>query len=268
MQNSATDQQKSSADKTPPLAKAPPSVLRRFLPVALLGAAIVAFFASGLYQRLSLDELALQYAGIRVFIEDNFWLSILVTCAIYLGATAASFPAAWLLTVAIGLIFGWATGAAIVVVGATLGASVLFFAARSLLVDFFRERAGERLNVMAQGFRNNAVSYMLFLRLAPVFPFIMVNVVPAILGVRFAVFFWTTAFGIIPGTIAYSFAGEGLRSIISERAIACTEQVAPCGQPFSASDIITPEMLIAFSLLAFVSLMPVVIKHFRKAKAA
>ncbi len=262
MANPVTNQHKTTETKTSV------SPFLRYLPVALLGIALVAFFASGLYQRLTLDELALQYSDLTSFLEANFWLSVVVTCAIYLGATAASFPAAWLLTVAIGMVFGWATGAAIVVVGATLGASVLFFAARSLLENFFRERAGDKLNVMAHGFRNNAVSYMLFLRLAPIFPFIMVNVVPAILGVRFSVFFFTTAFGIIPGTIAYSFAGEGLRSIISERAIACSQQIAPCGQPFSASDIITTEMLIAFTLLALVSLMPVILKQFRKKPAS
>ncbi len=260
MPNSTINRQKTAPVKTSP------SVLRRFIPMMLLGVVVLIFFASGLYQRLSLDELALQYGELRAFIEANFWLSVLATCAVYLGATAASFPAAWLLTVAIGLVFGWSVGAAIVVVGATLGASILYFAARSLFVDFFRKRAGEKLNVMARGFCENGVSYMLFLRLAPIFPFIMVNVVPAILGVRFSVFFWTTAFGIIPGTIAYAFAGEGLRSIIHERAIACSEQVAPCGQPLSASDIITPQMLVAFTLLALVSLIPVVLKHFRKAK--
>jgi len=247
----------------------PPAALwKRLLPILILATALLAFFGSGIYQRLTLDELALRYVELTNYIEANFLFSVLLTAAIYLGATAASFPAAWLLTVAIGLVFGWANGAAIVVVGATFGASVLFFAARSLLADFFRKRAGEKLNIMAKGFRNDATSYMLFLRLAPIFPFLMVNVVPAILGVPFRVFFWTTAFGIIPGTIAYSFAGEGLRSIILQRAAACSQQIAPCGQPFAASDIITTKMLIAFTLLALVSLMPVILKKFRKTKEA
>ena len=254
-------------DHNHPPSSLPVPAWRRLFPLLVLGLAIVAFLASGLYKSLTLDELALRYGELTAYIRANFWLSVLVTGIIYMTATAASFPAAWLLTVAIGLVFGWAVGAAIVVVGATLGASVLYFAARSLFVDFFREKAGERLNVMARGFCRNSISYMLFLRLAPVFPFILVNVVPAILGVRFSVFFWTTAFGIIPGTIAYSFAGEGLRSIISERSSACIEQVAPCGQPFSTADIITPQMLIAFTLLAFVSLIPVIFKYFRKTKA-
>ncbi|HHG90669.1 MAG TPA: TVP38/TMEM64 family protein [Devosia sp.] len=246
---------------TPPHTAA--ALLKRWGPVAALLAALTAFFATGLHQRLTLDELALQYAGLSAFVADNWLQSVLVTIIVYLTAVAASFPAAWLLTVAIGLVFGWALGAFIVVIGATLGASVLFFAARSLLADFFRARAGARLNTMADGFRNNAASYMLFLRLAPVFPFLLVNVVPAILGVRFRTYFWTTALGIIPGTIAYAFAGEGLRSIVGERARACAAGIDPCGQPFSARDIITWEMLIAFTLLALVSVMPALLKRFR-----
>ncbi len=252
-------------NQTPP--RPASALLKRWGPIVLLLAALVAFFATNLHQRLSLDEIALQYGALRAFVADNKIQAVLFTMLVYLTAVAASFPAAWLLTVAIGLVFGWALAAFIVVIGATLGASILFFAARSLLADFFRARAGERLNTMAEGFRKNAVSYMLFLRLAPIFPFLLVNVVPAILGVRFRTYFWTTAVGIIPGTIAYSFAGEGLRSIIGERARACAVGIPPCGQPFSARDIITPEILIAFSLLALVSIIPAVLRHFRKKRA-
>ncbi len=243
------------------------ALFKRWGPVALLVAALVAFFASGLNQRLSLDELALQYATLSNYVAENTVQAVLVTMAVYMSAVAASFPAAWLLTVAIGLVFGWALAAFTVVIGATLGASVLYFAARSLFADFFRARAGDRLNTMAQGFCHNGASYMLFLRLAPIFPFLLVNVVPAILGVRFFTYFWTTAIGIIPGTIAYAFAGEGLRSIIGERATACTAGIPPCGQPLSPADIITPQMLIAFSLLALVSVIPAVLKRLRRGQS-
>ena len=242
--------------------------IKKWFPIAVLLAAFVAFFASGIYQKLTLDELALRYGDLSLYIEQNFWLAALTGVLIYVVVTAASLPAASILSIAIGLVFGWAAGASIIVIGATIGASILFFAAKSLLVDFFRNRAGDKLNVMAAGFRDDAVSYMLFLRLAAIFPFFIVNFVPAILGVRFSIFFWTTFVGIIPGTIAYAFAGEGLRSIISERATACSQNIAPCGEPFSAASLITKEMLIAFVLLALVSLMPVVLKKLRNSKSA
>ncbi len=238
-----------------------PRPIKRFLPPVLLLAVLAGFFALGFNQFLTLDELALNYASLSAFVAENTAIGVLVMIIVYLVAVAASFPAAWLLTVAIGLVFGWALGAVIVVVGATLGASLLFLIARSLLADYFRKKAAGRVKTMAQGFAEDAASYMLFLRLAPVFPFLLVNVVPAIVGVRFSTYFWTTAIGIIPGTIAYSFAGEGLRSIISERASACVAAISPCGEPFSAASIITPQMLIAFFLLALVSVIPVLVKR-------
>ena len=238
--------------------------MKRWLPLILLLAAFVLFFALGLHRRLTLDELALRYAQLNLFLRHNYLAAILISILTYLVVTAASLPVATLLSITIGLLFGWVVGAAIIVLGATLGASILFFVARLLLHDFFEKKAGRFLKVMAHGFQENAVSYMLFLRLAVVIPFSLVNVVPAILGVRFSTYFWTTAAGIIPGTIAYAFAGEGLRSIIGERAAACIVKVAPCGQPFGAADIITREMLIAFVLLALVSLLPVVLKGLKK----
>ncbi len=237
------------------------SLIKCWLPVILLLAVLAGFFASGLNQRLTLDELALNYAGLSAFVAENTVVAVLATTVLYLVAVAASFPAAWLLTVAVGVVFGWVVGTGIVVVGATLGASVLFLAARSLLADFYRAKAGVRLQLMAEGFRGNAVNYMLFLRLAPVFPFLLVNVVPAVLGLRFSTYFWTTAVGIIPGTIVYAYAGEGLRSLISIRAEACIAGLPPCGEAFLAADVITPEMLIAFTLLALLSLLPVLVKR-------
>lgn len=241
-------------------------LVRRLLPLGVLVVLVVGFFASGLHNRISFDELALRYGELSAFVDANLPLALLTAAGLYGLAVAAAFPAAWLLTVSFGLIFGWALGAAAVVVGATLGASILFVVAGSLLADFYRKKAGDRLNAMAEGFRSDEVSYMLFLRLAPVFPFVLVNVVPAILGVRFVTFVWTTAVGIIPGVIAYAFAGEGLRSIIGERAAACAAEIAPCGEALTPGQIITPQMLIAFSLLAVVSLIPVVLKRLRRAK--
>lgn len=237
--------------------------IKRGLPLLVLATLVVGFFASGLHNQISFDEVARRYGDLTTFVDANLVQALLVAIGLYGLAVAAAFPAAWLLTVAYGLIFGWALGAAAVIMGATIGASVLFFVAGSLLADFFRKRAGDRLNAMAKGFRSDEVSYMLFLRLAPVFPFLLVNVVPAVLGVRFVTFAWTTAVGIIPGTVAYAFAGEGLRSIIGDRAAACAAKIAPCGEALTPGQIVTPQILIAFSLLAVVSLIPVVLKRWR-----
>jgi uncharacterized membrane protein YdjX (TVP38/TMEM64 family) len=235
----------------------------RWLPLGVLLGAIALFFLLDFDRFLDFDELARWYWVLEAVRAQTPVLAVLAAAAIYAGATAICVPAGWLLTVAMGLIFGWATGAAIVVLSATLGACVLFLAARTALAGFFRRRAGPALNALIEGFRNDAGSYLLSLRLAPVVPFWLLNVVPAILGVRFSTFLWTTLIGIIPGTIAYAFAGEGLRSVVAERAEACAAAMPPCGEPLRAGDLVTPQMLIALLLLALVSLVPVVLKRLR-----
>jgi len=237
---------------------------RRSLPLAVLALAVGAFFATGLHRSVSFDALALAYGHLTGWSAENPVIALLATAGIYMVATAVFFPAAWLLTVAAGLVLGWLAGTVAVVTGATAGAVLLFLATRLALADFFRARASGALTRMADGFRKDAASYMLFLRLAAVFPFWLVNVVPAILGVPLRTFGWTTLVGIIPGTVAYAFAGEGLRSIIGDRAQACLDNVAPCGEALSPRDLVTTEILIAFALLALVSLLPVALKWFRR----
>lgn len=241
--------------------------LKRLIPLGILLAAIAVFFVSGLNRQITFDAIALRYGALAGWVEAQPLLAVLVAILAYALATSLSFPAAWLLTVTAGLLLGWVLASIAVTIGATLGACTLYFATKLALADFFRARAGNALNRMAEGFRQDAVSYMLFLRLAPVFPFTLVNVVPAILGVSFPIFAVTTALGIIPGVIAYSFAGEGLRSIVADRAEACAAGHPPCGAGLAASDLVTPQILIAFALLALVSLIPVVLKRMRAAKA-
>lgn len=237
--------------------------LKRLIPLGVLVTGIVLFFATGLNERLSFDVIALRYGELQAFVEAHPVLAPLAAAGIYALATALSLPAGSLLTITAGLIFGWFLGALIVVSGATIGACILFLAAATALAGFFRERAGDRLSAMAKGFRESATNYMLFLRLTPIFPFWLVNAVPAILGVNFFTFAWTTFIGIIPGTIAYAYAGEGLRAIVAERAEACLAGIAPCGEPFSFASLVKLEVLIAFALLGLVSLLPVLLKRLR-----
>lgn len=240
--------------------------LKRLLPLALLILALVAFFASGLQRMLNFDAIAVNYGLLASWVAAQPVFATLAAFGMYTIATTLSFPAAWILTVAIGLVFGWFWAALIVIAGATLGATLLFLAAKLAFADFFRARAGGWIKTMANGFREDAVAYMFFLRLAPVVPFALVNVVPAILGVPLRIFVFTTAIGIIPGVLAYSLAGEGLRSLVVTRAAACAQNVAPCGAPLTPGNLVTPQILIALGVLGLVSLMPVVLKRLRRKK--
>ncbi|MCB1516907.1 MAG: VTT domain-containing protein [Hyphomicrobiaceae bacterium] len=235
----------------------------RYWPIALIALAIALFFGSGLNSQISIDSLAVNYAAITAYVDANPVLAYLAAGVLYVVAVAVAFPAAWIITVGFGVVFGWVNGSILVIISATLGACLLYWAARTLLADFFKARAGRWLNEMAEGFRRNAASYLLFLRLTPVAPFVLLNALPGLLNVPFFTYAWTTALGIIPGTIAYVSAGEGLRAIVAERAEACAANVPPCGEPLSPSDLVRPETLIAISLLALVSLLPVVLKWWR-----
>lgn len=236
----------------------------KLLPLALIGALVVVFFALGPDRFLNFDHIALQYAGLTAQVGAEPVWAAAAAIAIYFVVTAVSFPAAWLVTVVYGLIFGWAWATLYVVVGATLGAGVLYLVTRLALADFFRKRAGRVLNRMALGFQKDAVAYLLFLRLVPAFPFTLVNVVPAILGVSFPIFMVTTAIGIVPGTFAFAYAGEGLRSVVAGRAAACTAGLPPCGAALTPGELVTQQTIIAFGVLGLVSLLPVLLKRLRK----
>jgi len=127
---------------------------------------------------------------------------------IYIAATAFMVPAS-ALTIGGGFLFGTYIGAPATIIGATIGACVLFIAAKSSIGETLKSIAGPFVGKMEKGFNENALSYLFTLRLIPIFPFAVVNIAPAILGAKFRDYFITTALGIIPGTVAYSLIGNG-----------------------------------------------------------
>jgi len=137
------------------------------------------------------------------------------------------------------------------VVAATIGATILFIAAKTALGDLLRAKAGPFLQKMEAGFREDALSYLLVLRLIPLFPFFIVNLVPAFLGVSLRVFVIATFGGIIPGSFVYATVGAGLGSIFD------------AGGEFSASGILTPEIITALVGLAVLALLPVAYKRYK-----
>ncbi|MGB1088899.1 MAG: TVP38/TMEM64 family protein, partial [Alphaproteobacteria bacterium] len=162
---------------------------------------------------------------------------------------------------------------AVTVVAATIGATAVFVIAQTSLGEALAKRAGPFLEKMRDGFNENAMSYLLFLRLVPIFPFWLVNLAPAFLGVPLGTYFIGTLVGIIPGTFAFSFVGGGLDSLIAAQRTSFDECVAAegaanCEFALDAGALITPELLGAFALLGVVALIPVAIKKFRKGASA
>ena len=159
-------------------------------------------------------------------------------------------PIATLITVLGGFLFGRYVGTALVVTGATVGATALFVAAKTSIADTLRARAGRTMRKMEAGFRRNAFSYMLVLRLVPIFPFFLVNLAPAFLGVSLRTFVLATFIGIIPGSFVYVQVGTGLGSVLD------------AGGELSLSGILTPDVIIALVGLAVLSLLPVAYRCF------
>lgn len=224
---------------------------RRMLPLLVLGAGLAAFFALGLDDYLSFEALRENRAWLLGAVEKSAALAALAYMAVYILIVAFSLPGGAIMTITGGFLFGQWLGTAYVVVAATIGAGVVFLAARTALGDLLRARAGPFLKKMEAGFRENALSYLFVLRLVPVFPFFIVNLVPAFLGVSLRDFAIATFFGIIPATFVYARLGVGLGSIFD------------AGGEFSAKAVFTPEMVTALIGLAVLALLPVAYKKLK-----
>lgn len=251
-----TDRESTAASA--PRSAAPSSTIaaaKRFVPLALLAAAFATAFATGLHEHLSLDTLRDHRALLNQFVAENAALAALAFVFVYALSTALSLPGGVVLTIAGGFLFGVTLGTFYVVFAATLGATAVFLIARSALGSVLRDRAGPFLTRMEEGFRENALSYLLVLRLIPLFPFFVVNLVPAFLGVSLRTYVLGTFVGIIPGTLVFILAGAGLGSVFDQ------------GGAFSAGSVLTPEVVGGLVGLSLLSLLPVAYKRFKTRRA-
>jgi len=241
--------------------------LTRWVPLLLICLAMGLVYALGWHRYVTLEQIATHRAALKAFLADHAILAPLLYVSLYVVAISLSLPTGLVLTLTGGLLFGWLLGGLCAVVGATIGATIIFLAARSSLGEALGEKAGPWLTKLREGFKDNALSYMLFLRLVPVFPFWLVNLAPAVLGVPLKVYVIGTVLGIIPGTFAIASAGAGLDSIIASAqaeydACVAARGVDLCKLEIHAGSLATRELLIAV-VLGFVALIPVVYKTWR-----
>lgn len=225
----------------------PGSLWLKLWPVYLIVAGLIAAWRFGLFKFLSLDTLRDQQETLQAFVSENYALAVVTYIAIYAAATLFMLPGALWITIAGGFMFGLVGGTPATIVGATLGASMLFLAAKTSIGTALRERAGPFMKKMEAGFNESPFSYMFALRLLPVVPFPVANIAPALLGAKYREYLITTAVGIIPGVIAYTWLGAGL------------------GATFAAGEepnlaIIAKNMVPALAALGLVSLIPVAYK--------
>ena len=200
--------------ETQPLAaRRPASLLARAAPLVVLALGLVGFFALGLDKYLTLDLLRENREVLKAWVSDNGALAVLLFIAAYVVVAAFSLPAGTLLSVTGGFLFGSVFGTAWIVIGATTGSTLLFLVAKSTLGEPLRQRFRTQIGRMEEGFRTNAVSYLMLLRLVPLFPFWLVNLAPAFLRVSTATFVVTTLIGIIPGSFVFASIGNGLNAL-------------------------------------------------------
>lgn len=234
----------------------------KYLLLLLVSGLVAVVFGLGLHHHLSLDALLANREMMRLYVEKHWIPALAAYATIYAVTVALSVPGGVYLTIGSGAIFGAWTGGMVSVVAATIGAILVFQIARTAIGGWFARRAGPVLSRLIAGFRNDAASYLLFLRFVPVFPFALVNLAPALAGVSLRTFAWTTFIGIIPGTFAFAFAGAGLDSILARHMLekhACQSAGrSDCAQGLGLNAFLTRELLLAFMVLGLVALIPVV----------
>jgi uncharacterized membrane protein YdjX (TVP38/TMEM64 family) len=226
------------------------SPIVRFLPLIILAAAIIGFFAIGLDEYLTFNALRENHVTLSAFVAEQGVIAVTLYIAIYTLSVALSVPGVSILTIAGGLLFGQWFGSVYVVFGATLGAIAVFLIAKTAFGDALRQRMGPGMRKMEVGFQENALSYLLVLRLIPLFPFFLVNIVPAFLGVELRTYAIGTFIGIIPGSFVFATVGAGLASIFDQNG------------EFSVTALLTPEITIALVGLAVLALLPIAYKKF------
>lgn len=220
--------------------------IKKLLLLALLFSTAAAFFYFDAQRYLTLEILQGNRDRLLAFANGNFGLAAVLFVATYCLVTGLSLPGAVVLTLAGGFLFGSGLGTVLVNVGATSGATLAFLAARYLMRDWVESKFGKRLQPIQDGFARNAFGYLLTLRLIPLFPFFLVNLLSGLTRVSVGTYVAATAVGIVPGSFVYAYAGRQLGTIDS------------------LSDIASPNVLLAFTLLGVLALVPNLYKSYAR----
>jgi len=217
---------------------------------AVFAAALGAFYYFDLKQYLSLEALKSNRDSLLAYTELHYGAAVGLYIGMYVLQTAFSLPGAAIMTLAGGFLFGSLLGTLYVNVGATTGATLAFLAARYLLRDWVEKQFGDRLGPIQEGFAKNAFSYLMTLRLIPLFPFFLVNLVSGLTRVSLGTYMAATAVGIIPGSFVFAYAGRQLGTINS------------------LGEIASPRVLLAFTLLGLLALVPIIYRKLSSRKQA
>jgi uncharacterized membrane protein YdjX (TVP38/TMEM64 family) len=237
----------------------------RWLPLAVILAVAAAIVLTGAHKAFTLHNLAINKARLEAAVDSNIYLALVAYILAYIIFVALSLPGALIMTLTGGILFSYWIAVPATILGATVGATVLFLVARSSLGEALRASSSGAIATFSAGLRKDAASYLLFLRFTPVFPFALVNLAPAVVGVPLATFIWTTLVGITPATMAYTLAATNLDGLIDDRkkvfdACVATQQTG-CMIDIDLSALVSPKLLMTFAALGFVALIPIIARR-------
>jgi len=223
------------------------------LPLILLIVATISVFYFNLDSYLSFSALQTHRQLLLEWTQQHYLLVVLAFMGIYIITVTLSIPGAAFLTLTAGFLFS-AWGTVYVVISATIGATIVFWIVKFALKDWFAQKASRWVSKMQHGFQSNAFHYLFVIRLIPIFPFWVINIVPALLNVKTSIYIPATFLGIIPGSFVYIMLGNGLGHIFDT------------GQTPNLNLIFEPQILLPLLGLAALSLLPLVYNHFKEKK--
>ena len=219
---------------------------KRLIFLVLLVLLVAFLYISGMNEYLSFKKLKSYRADLYVFVHQHFLISIIGFFVIYILIASLSMPGAPILAMAGGFVYGVFQTTAIVDIAATIGATIAFLLSRCLVGDWVQNRFKDKLQTFNRQFEQDGVYYLLTLRFAPIFPFTWINLFCGLTNISIITFLWTTALGILPGTLLAAYTGSQL------------------GQINSPKDLLSPGIWIAFILLSIFAFLPVIYKKLKR----
>ena len=226
-------------------------LVRRFGPAVLIAAAVIAAFASGLTHDLSLHELARRRLVLEAAVHTHPWLSLAAYVGVYTLVVALSLPAALVMTLTGGLLFGAWIGGGAAALSCTVGSALIFLVCRTAAGDFIRERAGPTAARLEAGLRRDAFSYIVTLRLLPIAPFWLINLALGLIDIPLGVYVAASLVGILPVSLIIAGLGSGLDSVLRR------------GGRIGPHVVLEPHFILPLAGLAILSLAPIIHRHLR-----
>lgn len=226
------------------------SKLLKIVVVLIIAAIVVSFFTFDLGRYLTLSHIKAQQEAFSSYYAGHRVLTLGIYAVIYVIVTALSLPGATILTLAGGALLGLWAGFVVISFASTIGATLAFLVSRFLLKDWVQQKFGDRLGAINQGIKKDGAFYLFTLRLVPIFPFFVINLVMGLTPIRTVVYYLVSQIGMLPGTFVYVNAGTQLSKIES------------------AAGILSPGLLLSFALLGIFPLIAKKLVNFIKARKA